>query len=373
MKQLNVSDCKDKLSFIGRTFEKTKQDVIFFNWTCSGMEFEFTGKYLLAEFFVYSSVEFDGFTPNAPKRIIWPWIAVFLDDEEEPFRRIEINRERDTRLIFSSERAETHKIKILKISENAKGKTGIRSFLMDGDINPIRQDTRNKLYIEFIGDSITCGFGNETAERDRLFYSGEENGWMSHAAVAARKMSADYGIISVSGITAGHGIGKVKWPLVPMTELYPYTDRLLEESMDKVKSFTAWDFKIRTPDIIVINLGTNDSSLISMENDDKKGQENFKSNYYGFLEDIRKLNGPKPIIICALGPLDYYLYSDIEMTAAKFSSDRSDHNIRCFRYGKIKLEEGFGACGHPSMATQLRMGSELADFMKRMISEGMNN
>ena len=36
--------------------------------------------------------------------------------------------------------------------------------------------------MEFIGDSITCGFGNEAPHRDSLFDTGEENGWDTWAA-----------------------------------------------------------------------------------------------------------------------------------------------------------------------------------------------
>ncbi len=364
MRQLMLGECRDKIRWIGRTYEEKEQQVTYFNWTGSGLEFEFMGNYLLAEFYAYSSIEYDGIPPEAPQRIIWPWIAVFLDDEEEPLRRVEISHEKETCLIFASERIETHKIKIIKLTENAKGKTGIRSIFMEGTLKALRPDAKDKKYLEFIGDSITCGFGNETTERDRFFYSGEENGWLSHAAVAARLLWADYSIISVSGITAGEGIGQVKWPLTPMNKIYPYTDRILEDLLGRKKPYTEWVFKRRTPDIIVINLGTNDSSLIAFEDDNARGEANFERNYCALIRTVRELNGPKPLIICALGPMDYYLYSNIEKAVHNYTLASEDNNIACFRYGKARLHEGFGACGHPSAATQIRMGTELADYIR---------
>jgi lysophospholipase L1-like esterase len=365
MKQYKISECRDKIRLIGRTYLDTEQEIVYFNWTCSGMEFEFTGNYLLAQFYAVSAVEYDGIPPIAPERRVWPWIAVFLDNVEVPIRRLEISAEQETAIIFASEKIETHKIRIIKLSENAKGKVGISSFFMEGSITNSIPNAEKRKCIEFIGDSITCGFGNETQEKERFFYPGEENGWMSHAAVAARILHADISMICVSGITVGEGIGKIKWPLIPMRSLYPYTDRLYEENQKK-SNFTEWDFNQWIPDFIVINLGTNDSTVISLEGDNRKGELNFEKNYYEFLQLVRRLNGPKPVLLCTLGSMDYYLYANLEKVVEKYSKDTKDTRVTCFKYGKIKLQEGYGACGHPSMSTQTRMGTELADFIGQL-------
>lgn len=366
MKQYRISDCRETIRLIGRTYLDKEQEIIYFNWTCSGMEFEFTGNYLLAQCYAVSAVEYDGIPPQAPQRTVWPWIAVFLDNEEIPIRRMEISKEQETAIIFASERIETHKIRIIKLSENAKGKVGIGSFFMEGSITNTRHIAEKRKLIEFIGDSITCGFGNETQEKERFFYPGEENGWMSHAAVTARILQADFNMICVSGITVGEGMGVINWPLIPMKSIYPYTDRLFEENQKKNNPLTEWDFTQWIPDFIVINLGTNDSTLISMEDDNRKGEIKFERNYYEFLQLVRKLNGPKPLILCALGSMDYYLYANLEKTVERYAEDTKDTKVKCFKYGKIKLQEGYGACGHPSMSTQIRMGTELADFIRQL-------
>ncbi|WFR59041.1 GDSL-type esterase/lipase family protein [Anaerocolumna sp. AGMB13025] len=366
MKQYRIAECLNQIRLIGRTYQDMEQEIIYFNWTCSGMEFEFTGTCLLAQVYAVPADEYDGIPPIAPKRRVFPWIAVFLDEEEVPIRRMEISSEQETVIIFASERIETHKIRIIKLSENAKGKVGIGSFSMEGSITKLLCNTDKRRSMEFIGDSITCGFGNETQEKERFFYSGEENGWMSHAAVAARLLQADFNMICVSGITVGEGIGKIKWPLNPMQSLYPYTDRLYEESQKNNNSLTEWNFKLWIPDLIVINLGTNDSTVISMEGDYRKGEINFERNYYEFLQLVRRLNGPKPVLLCTLGSMDYYLYENLEKAVENYTKDTKDTKVKCFKYGKIKLQEGYGACGHPSMSTQIRMGTELADYIKEL-------
>ena len=163
MKQLLISECNEIMHYLGRTYED--KEVHYFNWTCSGMEFKFTGKCLLAEVIAHSAEEIEGFTENAPRRTTWPCIAVFLDEQEEPLRKLEISHNKEKCLIYSSEKIETHHIKIIKLSENSKGKAGISRFFMEGEMRPLPKEVKKQLYIEFIGDSITCGFGNETMER----------------------------------------------------------------------------------------------------------------------------------------------------------------------------------------------------------------
>ncbi len=369
MKQILLSEVNDRFKWFGRTYEDSERNITYFNWSCSGLEFEFTGSCLIGEFIAIPATEFDGLPPTAPSREVWPWIAVFLDDSQEPYKRMEINHAKEELLLFTSNQTETHRVRIIKLTENAKGKVGIHSLLTEGTINDLPEESKDKLKIEFIGDSITCGFGNETTERDRFFYSGEENGWMSHAAIAARMLQADYSIISVSGITLGKGIGVMNWPLAPMMQIYPYTDYLLEEEQGKKENYSKWDFTMTTPDVIVLNLGTNDSSLIAFEGDNEKGERNFENNYFSFLKTLRELNGVDALIICALGSMDYYLYSNIEKAVMKYSAITKDYNVKCFRYGKIGFQEGFGACGHPSAITQLRMGKELADYLSKILSD----
>ena len=91
--------------------------------------------------------------------------------------------------------------------------------------------------VEFIGDSITCGFGNMSNERDHMFYSIDENGWNSHAAIASRQLNASFSILSFSGITVSRGIGNFQWMIPSMPELYPYTDRVFQEAGGEKEEF----------------------------------------------------------------------------------------------------------------------------------------
>lgn len=367
MKTLQVKDCLQNLQRLGRTYDGANGE-LFLNWTCSGIRFQFRGTCLAVQFNALPCDESDiiPFDGTAIHRKEWPYAAVFVDDKEEPEKYFEVNRSTGDYLLFSSENEESHTITIRKMTENPKGKLSIIKFSTDGAIEKAKEDSK-ELKIEFIGDSITCGFGNSTNEKDRLFFSVDENGWMSHAAIAARKLHAEFSMISYSGIAVTKGIGAFQWDTPSMVELYPYTDRLVEETLGTKESFQQWNFKQHKPDVIVLNLGTNDATVIDLNGDIPRGVKQFEEEYYHFLSLIREKNGATPWIICALGSMDYYLFDNIQKVVKQFSTEKHDQKISCFKYGRIRLTDGLGACGHPNLITQKRMGNEIADYITQIM------
>ena len=359
---------KEKLEYIGRVFED-ESGIIFMNWTCSGVRFEYSGRILMADLEAVCGREVETDEHGNPLskefRKTWPYAAVFLDDAEEPFSVFEVNERQKNYLLYASEEAEKHIVTLIKLTENEKGKLGIRKIWGDGEISqPPERDT--DLRMEFIGDSITCGFGNMTQERDRVYYADEQNGWLTYAALAGRMLNADVQFVSFSGIAVTKGLHEKLNLFHSMPELYPYTDRLMEEKEGKAQDFQKWDFKNHPRDIIVINLGTNDPVHIQENGEEEKGVALFEQEYYDFLKMIRTLNGNNTWIICTLGSMDYYLYDNIKKVAERFAVNEHDERILTFKYGRIRVSEGYGAIAHPSLATHERMAGELVGFIRKI-------
>ncbi len=374
MKKIRISECRDKLQTLGRTLPE-EGGGLFCNWTCSGIRFGFRGSSLAVKIRAFSSAEqeLNPMTAVFGSRETWPWIAVFVDDGEEPVRYIETNREEDVYPILAFADEETHTVTIRKITENAKGKVCLKEFYAEGEILPpdgleeAGQTGEKRLQLEFIGDSITCGFGNMVNDANRMFYSADENGWMSHAAVAARKLRADFSVVSCSGIAVTEGIGKFDYAIPPMGYYYPYCDRMAQELEGKTENPVLWDFQNHVPEVIVLNLGTNDATVIDLNGDTQEGIKKFEKDYYEFLRLLRKHNGYSPWIICALGSLDYFLYDSIQKVVREFKAEQEDERISCFKYGRVRVNDGLGACRHPYVTTQVRMGEELAEYIKKGI------
>lgn len=308
-------------------------------------------------------------------RETWPWAAVFADDEEQPVRYFEADRRDALYPLLLFEGDGIHRITIRKITENAKGKLCIAEFCTDGEILPLIQENRQgaeqsaagRLSLEFIGDSITCGFGNMVNDANRMFYSADENGWMAHPAVAARRLQADFSVVACSGIAMSAGIGNFDYGMASMKYYYPYRDRMLQELEEKVDEPVLWDFQKHIPDVIVLNLGTNDAAVIDLNADTHAGVEQFEKDYFEFLQLLRSYNGPSPWIICALGSLDYFLYDSIQRVAESFRRAYNDDRVSCFKYGRVRVSDGLGACRHPYVTTQVRMGEEQAAYIRSIL------
>ncbi|MCM1329390.1 MAG: GDSL-type esterase/lipase family protein [Ruminococcus sp.] len=322
----------------------------YLSWCCSGVEFNFTGKKISAEIWT-------DFVIDEPWKENWhPYIAVFLNGEEVPKKRIKINSGTNNYTIFESEKEQTVTLKILKLSESAFGKIGIVKFSADGEITPTKP---RKNRFEFIGDSITCGFGIEGKSAEEGFRTDTENSYISYGAEVAKAFDADFNLISWSSIGVyssdckeDNGKPNDGW-IMPM--LYDYTD-LAAEDILKIPDRTEWDFNNFIPDIIVVNLGTNDMSFT------KKIPErvhNFKEAYKKFILHIREKN-PSAEIICVLGMMGDELYPAV----AEAAEEIADKKVRALRLD-VQLEaDGTGSEKHPNFVTHKKAAEKIIKLIK---------
>ena len=303
MKHFAWNDLRDIVTVQGRTWEH--EDNLYFNWSSSGFTVRFRGSALLAEFSAQSSEEYDGIPgdPNTPHRTVWPWISVFVDDNDQPCRTFELTNKSTKYLIYSGTDEQEHTVRVVKLTENIKTGLSLHSFDVDGEIlMPVVEPIKKR--IEFVGDSITCGFGLGTSEKDRFYYPQEENVWMAHGPTAARCLGMDWQMICISGICLAPR-KEIPMP-VAMNMLYEYTDRPAQQALELDADH--WNFKEHPVDYVVINLGTNDATAASFSAAPKKIEEQYEKDYVHFLKTVRKCNGDKTKIICALGSMDYYFY-----------------------------------------------------------------
>lgn len=358
MLKCTAGQIKDLLNTYGRTFYHEAEDVLYFNWTASTLEFTFYGTHLNVTFCADCGYEIEGtpMDPNAPKRPNWPIVGVFLDDMPQPIRKFQVDSAHQTWLVYQSDEPQTHEIRLTKLTENNKTFLGIRGFTMEGEILPTQRIHRPRM--EIVGDSITCGYGNLVKEPVRHFFSQDEDGWNAYGPAAARKLGFEFSCISVSGITA---VSHKGWfGEFAMDALYPYTDRVYQSKLGLEAE--EWDFAANPNDYVVVNLGTNDCFAILFSGDDRE-LDSFSAAYEDFIRDIRRLNGPDTHIICALGTMNYYLYHDIAMAVERICMETGDEKLHVLRFKPILPFDGLGADGHPAMATHEKMAEELASFI----------
>lgn len=246
--QYTIAEIMDCIKPVGRVF--LDGDGLICDHTASGMELN---AYVKGELSI--GVRCDRTT----------YYTVFLDGERFPERiRVPGGNQRREITVPVSEELELHHIQILKQTEAQHSLSVIESLAFYGVIASRPQDA--SYYVEFIGDSITCGAGNLWDSSSKIPSAAStndgtyEDGTDAYAFLTAEAMGADASIISCSGI----GIDQC-WLPFNIASYYPAQSYY--RSQDVHYEFSS----ARTPDLVVINLGTNDEMRDSTETAYKKG------------------------------------------------------------------------------------------------------
>ncbi|MBQ5318443.1 MAG: GDSL family lipase [Oscillospiraceae bacterium] len=325
-------------------------NIRYLSWSCSAIEFVFTGTEVAAEIWT------DWVMDEPWKENFQPYLAVFVNDEAVPRKRFPLNAGTEVYSIYKNENAEKVKIRIVKLSEAAFSKSGIVRINADGVISPTTPSSRR---MEFIGDSITCGFGIEGKCAEENFRTATENPYINYASKTARSFGAEYNLISWSGIgvySSSTHTDEINdsW-LMPM--LYDYTDISIEGNIG-IENHIEWDFGRFSADVVVINLGTNDNFYTK---EIPERVDGFKSAYEKFVRNVRKKN-PTAHIICALGMMGAELYPAIEETVRKIDDDK----IYALKFDVQLDEDGIGSEKHPNYVTHnkaaLRLSKKISEI-----------
>jgi len=249
--------------------------------------------------------------------------------------------------------AGSHTIELVKRTEASQGVTQIGGFEIDDDAKLLPTPARERR-IEVIGDSISCGYGNEAPNKEAKFTPGTENAWLAYGAVAAREVNADYVCVAWAG--------KKLWPNNSIRDIY---DRAAPNASKAVWDFSAW-----VPDAVVINLGTND---FAQENPDEAG---WVAAYVEFIGEIR-FRYPNAAIYCTLGPMisewpgarkprsTILGYFEKILAQANAGLPAGAHPVRLVDFGTQAQHHGIGAQWHPSVKTHSLMAEKLAGAFKR--------
>lgn len=329
-------------------------NIRYLSWSCSGIEFTFEGTELSAE--IWTDWEM-----NEPwKGIFQGYMAVFVNDGEEPVSRFAVDSGTNSYEIYKSDKPERVKIRIMKLSEAAFDKIGIVSISADGEIFPTEPKQRT---MEFVGDSITCGFGIEAKCSEDGFRTETENPYINYASLTARHFGADYSLISWSSIgvyssscSEDNGKPNDGW-VMPM--LYEYTDIGLEGTLGMEEKIL-WNFAEHEPQVIVVNLGTNDATFTK---EIPERIEKFELAYGNFIEKIREKNS-SAYIICALGMMGDELFPSIERSVNRIGDSR----IFALKFDVQREEDGIGSEGHPNSVTHKKAAEKLIQKVSEITS-----
>jgi len=246
-----------------------------------------------------------------------------------------------------------HTVIIQKRTEELVGKGMFSGFILDRGCDLLPLEKRPERRIEFIGNSITSGFGDEGETSDCHFSPLTENANMSYASITSRALNADYALISYSGRGVVRNYGDVnKTSKDPMPSLYDRTCFY--------DSTTKWNFSKWIPQAVVINLGTNDFSTKPYPDKDV-----FQNAYLDLINRARALY-PGVDIFCVGGPMtEEPCVSYVREVVVNDQKMKREKNVFFIEIKKSSLAPTDWGCDeHPNILGMQKMADALIPVIK---------
>jgi lysophospholipase L1-like esterase len=343
----------DNVKHLGRTY--ISDDILWCALSGTGAEFTASGEKLVITF------KGGNAAMNANNEKSWARVAVYVNNE----RVVDTQIDKAIKVVeVPLVPAETSTVKIIKLSEAVQSIIGISNITVDGVSSGISPVAENDFLIEFVGDSITCGYGVDAPDQNENFSTATEDFTDTYAYLTAANFGADYSAVAFSGhgIISGYTGNGVKQPGQIVPQFYGKIGNSYDTIDGKYLSDIDWEFAEK-PDLIVVNLGTNDDSYCG---DDPERQAEFTEKYIEFLGELRRIN-PDSVILCTLGVLGDRLCPFIEDAVKSYSESSGDKNIFSMRFDVQNYADGYGADWHPSAATHEKMAEKLIGWINENI------
>jgi lysophospholipase L1-like esterase len=264
-----------------------------------------------------------------------------------------------------------HVVELWRRTEATVGITQFRAFVIgEGELLAPPPPRPHK--IEFVGDSLTAGYGLECANANQTFTGATENEHKSYSALVANAIGADHSNFSFSGkgVSRNYDDGDDE----TMASLYP---RTLADDPTSVWTFETW-----VPDVILVSLGTNDYT-------DTGGRPapnpaTFKAKYHELIALIRARN-PSAHIVCAVSstfsddyPSGYNAFTTVKTTLQAVVDERhaapiNDPNVHYYEMPRTDSSGVDGApdvtaCdGHPNAAFDAKLAPDVTTKIKSIM------
>lgn len=342
---------EQNVKLIGRTAEQ--DGVLWLAHSASGFEFTFTGTA------VSVTVLGDNMISQPDKQARF---AAYVDGERVLDEMVDSTEK--TYEIFSSDSEKQATVKLLKLSEAAESTMGIKSIDITGGAPA--PTAEKSLKIEFIGDSITCGYGVDDEDRDHHFSTATEDATRAYAYKTAQLLDADYSLVSYSGhgIISGYTDNGTKVTSQQVPPIYEQFAKSYGSTFEFSAAYVDWDFSRFVPDYVVINLGTNDASYAA---GDREKVTEYSDAYVEFLKKVREHN-PDAYILCVLGVMGADLFIGVRNAVESYTEQTGDTRVSALRLTSQNGSTGYAADWHPTEATHEIAANEVAEEIRSIIS-----
>jgi lysophospholipase L1-like esterase len=252
--------------------------------------------------------------------------------------------------VASGSGGEARLFEIIKDTEGQNGWSLLEGIEVDELLEP---PTRASRRIEFIGDSITCGYGMDTDAfpcESSLWYE-PTRASLSYAMRLGRRFEAETVLTAVSGMGMYRNWNSLS-PVMP--------DRYDGVFADFMDGQPVWDHARFSPGLIVIALGTNDFS----NGDGQTPRPAFdagayRDTYAAFVARLRALHPDAAFLLLASPTLD---------------ADRLATQLRLLRtipgtsVAAFSAVYAAGCSGHPDLDEHIRMAADIEPAIRTLMN-----
>ncbi|MCM3785365.1 SGNH/GDSL hydrolase family protein [Neobacillus mesonae] len=289
------------------------------------------------------------------------WICVFRGMNESTIKNVRVVKE------------------VQAMNADPEALLQIHAVRSDGRFEPVI-DRPWKL--EFIGDSITSGEGAIGAVEETDWIPMWFSAIRSYSIMTAEALNADYRILSQSG----WGV-RSSWDNNPKANIPDYYEQvcglLTGERNRELGAQEQNDFNTWQPDVVIVNLGTNDGSAFhSPEWRDENGTVHkqrlnadgtyheedlkaFEQAVEQFLVKLRK-NNKHAHLVWAYGMLGTPMMPAIYRAVDTYRSQSGDHKVSIFQLPNM-TEATMGARSHPGTLAHEAAAGALTGYIEGIL------
>jgi len=284
------------------------------------------------------------------------WFTVVVDGgEPSRFRTGTLTRR------YPLARGLTNGVHMVALSKATEGQNGHDHLVAIHADELLQADPLPARRIEFIGNSITAGYGLDSRPvpcKQGTWYD-ESHAWLAYGPRVARQVNAQWMLSAISGI------GMVRnWnsPGPVMPEVYRGV------FMEYADSTTTWDFRRYTPDLVIVALGTNDFS-------DGAGTtprpaldgDVFVREYTRFVSGVRSRYPDARLLLLTSAMLDANRNHTLSEYLRRVIAARAADGDSAISQFSFKGRYTSGCDGHPDLTEQRRMSEELEPEVRALM------
>ena len=318
-------------------------------WTGSHIKAAFTGTSIAATLVTNTNND------NSKAKV---YLDIFIDSV---FVRVDSITSTERSMVCATGLANTQHVLNLYVRAE-DGILTFKGFTLDNGATLRSLPARPTRRIEFIGDSYTVGYANETTDTgDCNSIAHFTDNYRSWAARAARACNAEYVEIAKSGWGLVRSCWTAAIDIANIRSLYSKTFSGLTGSL--------WDFSSWKPQVVCIGIGTNDFSNCNPTQSGVRIADTtlFVATYRSFLDTIRS-NYPGVTIILNTPPQKNtpLVRCVKQVVASERAAGKSNVYYAQWPWDTVNNMK----CSHPTITGDSIAGKVMADSILRIMGAG---